>query len=66
MMNDELQMTNGTPAGKSDGSLRTLAFTSIDIRNSAFDIPTGPENAGTFRRDHSNPFPYLTCFLKAA
>jgi len=51
MMNDELQMTNGTPACKSAGSLRTLAFTSIDIRNSAFDILTGPENADTFRRD---------------
>ena len=38
MMNDELQMTNGTPAGKSPGALRTLHLVSFDIRNSTFDI----------------------------
>jgi hypothetical protein len=38
MMNHELQMTNRTHAGKSADSLRTLPFTSFDIRNSAFGI----------------------------
>ena len=38
-MNDELQMTNGTPADQSAGSFRTLPFASFDIRNSAFGIP---------------------------
>ena len=37
-MNDELQMTNGTPADQSAGSFRTLPFASFDIRNSAFEI----------------------------
>ena len=38
MMNNELQMTNGTPADQSAGSFRTLSSASFDIRNSAFGI----------------------------
>jgi len=38
----------------------------FDIRNSAFDILTGPENAPTFRRDLSIAFQSPTPFLKAA
>jgi type I restriction-modification system DNA methylase subunit len=37
-MNDEFQMTNGTPAGESAGSFRNLPFASFDIRHSSFDI----------------------------
>jgi len=38
----------------------------FDIRNSAFDILTGPDNATTFRRDLSIAFQSPTRFLKAA
>ena len=37
MMNEKLEMTNGTPAGQSAGSFQTLPFASFDIRNSAFE-----------------------------
>ena len=38
MKNDNLQITDGIPTGKSADPFRTIPFSSFGIRNSAFDI----------------------------